>query len=78
MRSTQISIQHKYANIKHKTQGLAINQFEHTPGAEAFLEELGFASPYRDWWSLLVLLGMVLVLRLVLVLGTKFLTFEKR
>lgn len=41
-------------------------------------EELGFASPYADWWSLAVLLGMVAALRVVLVLATRFWTWEKR
>lgn len=59
-------------------QGLSINQFEGTPGGEPFLKELGFAAPYKDWWSLLVLLAMVGLLRVGLVLGTRYLTFEKR
>jgi len=59
-------------------QGLAINQFEETPGGQPFLEELGFASPYQDWWSLIVLFAMVSALRLGLVVATRCLTFEKR
>ena len=58
-------------------QGLSLNQLQGTAEGDNFLSELGFA-PYKDWWSLVVLGGMIVGLRIGEVACTKWLSFEKR
>jgi hypothetical protein len=46
---------------------------------DAFLAELGFASPpWQAWWTPGVLLAMILLLRIGMIVCSLHLNFEKR